>query len=70
MNLSNHKFKYFAYLALLTTLLAVLVKFDGTVTVQVTPLGLRMEVNNHSAECLLDPQLPNIQRKLLDQELA
>ena len=65
--LNNQNFKYFAYLALLTTSLAVLAKFDGTVIVQVTPLRLQVEVKNHSAECLIDPQLPNIQPKLLDQ---
>ncbi|NEU73956.1 hypothetical protein PI95_015670 [Hassallia byssoidea VB512170] len=69
MNLSNYNFKYFAYLALLTILLGILAKFDGTVTVQVTPLGLQVQVNNHSAGCPIDPQLLEIQPKL-EQELA
>ena len=68
--LNNYNFRYFTYLALLTTLLAVLAKFDGTVTVQVTPLSLRVEVSNHSTGCLIDPQLPEVQPKLPEQELA
>lgn len=67
--LNNDKFRYFAYLALLTILLAVLAKFEGTVTVQVTPLGLQVQVNNHSPGCPIDPQLLEIQPKL-EQELA
>ena len=63
MNFPNHNFKYFAYLALLTIFLGILAKFDGTVTVQVTPLGLQVQLNNNSAECLIDPQLPEIQHK-------
>jgi hypothetical protein len=68
--LNNQNFKYLAYLALLTTLLAVLAKFDGIVSVQVTPLGLQVQVKSHSAECLIDPQLPNIEPKLLDLKFA
>ncbi|MDZ7969134.1 MAG: hypothetical protein RM368_29990 [Nostoc sp. DedSLP03] len=71
MNLiNNHNFRYFTYLALLTTLLAVLAKFDGTVTVQVTPLSLQVVVNNRSAGCSIDPQLPEIQPQLPEQKLA
>ena len=66
----NHNFRYFAYLALLTILLSVVAKFDGIVTVQVTPLGLQVQLNNHSVGCPIDTQLPQIQPKLLEQELA
>ncbi len=55
MNISNHlSFRYLIYLALLTTFLAVLAKFDGTITVQVTNLGLQVQVENHFPHCLID----------------
>lgn len=69
MNLFDNKnFQYFFSLALVISLIAVLANFDGTVTVHVTPLGLQVQVNNQSSECLINPE--NIQPQLLDPELA
>ncbi|MBF2003915.1 hypothetical protein ACF3DV_22375 [Chlorogloeopsis fritschii PCC 9212] len=62
----NPNIRYFVTLALLTTLLAaILAKFDGTVTVQITPVGLEVEVKNNSGWCPIDPQLPDIQPQQL-----
>ncbi|AFY35131.1 hypothetical protein [Calothrix sp. PCC 7507] len=66
MNLPNNpNFRYFAYLALLTTFLAVLAKFDGIITLQVTNLGLQVQVENHSPKCLIDSHPENIQQQQL-----
>ncbi|WP_315788078.1 hypothetical protein [Fischerella sp. JS2] len=55
MNLPNNQFfGYFTYLALLTIVLAVLAKFDRSVTVQVTPLSLRVEINDPFAGCAIE----------------
>jgi hypothetical protein len=72
MNLpSNQNWRYFIYLALLINLVAVLVKFDGTVTVQVTTLGLQVQVKNHSLGCPIDPKIPdNIPPQPLQPELT
>ncbi|KOP24668.1 hypothetical protein AMR41_19815 [Hapalosiphon sp. MRB220] len=64
--LNNRYFGYFTYLALLITVLAVSAKFEGTVTVQVTPLSLRVEINDRSVGCPIDP--PPLD--LLGQKLA
>lgn len=68
--LNNHNFRYLTYLALMTSFLAILLKFDGTVTVQVTPLRLLVQVSNHFTGCPIDQQLPEIQPKLIVQEIA
>jgi|GEM_PF-2631236 hypothetical protein len=71
MNLFNNpKLSYFTYIALMTCLLAILVKFNGTVTVQVTPLSLKVQVNNHPTGCPIHQQLPETQPHLLIQEIA
>jgi hypothetical protein len=58
--LSDRKYRYFVYLAFLITFLAVLAKYDGIVTVQVTPLSLRVKVDGSTSPpwCLVDPQIP------------
>jgi hypothetical protein len=67
---NNHNLKYVAYLALLSILLAIVVKFDGTVSVKVTPLSLRVVVDGYSPRCLIDSPLPEaVQPKLPKQEL-
>jgi len=69
MNLfKDYNFQYFLALALVTSLVAVIAKFDGTVSVNVTPLGLQVEVHNDSSECLIKRQ--NIQPQLLAPELT
>lgn len=69
MNLfHNQNFKYLLSLTLAISLFAVLAKFDGTVTVHITPLGLQLQLNNHSSKCLINPE--NIQPEPFDQELA
>ncbi|MDZ8053612.1 MAG: hypothetical protein RMX68_007530 [Aulosira sp. ZfuVER01] len=71
MNLpNNHNFRYFIYLAVLTTLIALLANFNGTVTVQVTSFGLQVRVDNHSTGCLIDPKPQEIEPTLLAQKLA
>lgn len=68
MNLfKDYNFQYFLALALVTSLVAVIAKFDGTVSVNVTPLGLQVEVHNDS-KCLIKRQ--NIQPQLPAPELT
>ncbi|MBE9005290.1 hypothetical protein IQ259_09600 [Fortiea sp. LEGE XX443] len=68
--LSNRYYKYFVYLTLFGTFLAVLTKYDGIITVHVTPLSLRVEVNRFtsSAGCFVDPQIP--ENRLPEQKVA
>ncbi|MEH2329814.1 hypothetical protein [Nostoc sp.] len=66
VKLDNRNFIYVACFALFISLLAVLVKFDGVVNVQITPLGLRVVVNGNSAKCLIDTQ-PEVHPKLPEQ---
>lgn len=69
MNLShNQNFKYLLSLALAISLVGLLVKFDGIVTVHVTPLGLQLQLNNHPSECLFNPE--NLQPQPLEPELV
>ncbi|MCG6135830.1 MAG: hypothetical protein MET45_14440 [Nostoc sp. LLA-1] len=55
----NHHYPLLVCLTLLGALLAVLIKYDGILTVHLTPLSLRIEVNGStsSAWCLVDPQI-------------
>ncbi|MEH1968175.1 MULTISPECIES: hypothetical protein [unclassified Nostoc] len=59
VNLNRHSSWIFLYSFVLATLLAVLAGFDGIVTVQTTPFGLKVVVDSHSTDCLIDSQLPN-----------
>lgn len=70
--LNNPQFRYLTltYIAIMTTLVAVLVKFDGNVTVQVTPLSLKVEVQNPSAACPIEPQIRDIPHQIPPQRLA
>ncbi|WP_348535432.1 hypothetical protein [Komarekiella delphini-convector] len=75
MNLNSRNTWIFLYCVLFATLLAVLAGFDGSVTVHVTPFGgLKVLINGHSADCLIDPQLPEdngqSQPKLPEQKIA
>lgn len=60
--LNNTQLRYLAYLALLTTLLALLAEFDGTVTVQITQSGLEVQIKRHFPSCLIDQPLPQKQK--------
>lgn len=58
VNLNRHSNWIFLSFVL-ATLLAVLAGFDGIVTVQTTPFGLKVVIDGHSTDCLIDSQLPN-----------
>ncbi|WP_414566091.1 MULTISPECIES: hypothetical protein [unclassified Anabaena] len=63
MNLLNKNYlNYLAQLTLLITLLAVGANFDGTITVQIIELGLRVQVNRNFPGCIIDQQLPDEQK--------
>lgn len=66
----NQNFRYFVYLALLTTLLGVIAKFDGVITVQVAPWSLQVKVQGSSSQCLNDLPPPEGQPNVLKRKLA
>ncbi|MDJ0795393.1 MAG: hypothetical protein QNJ51_00950 [Calothrix sp. MO_167.B12] len=56
--INNRGFKHLAYMALSTSLLAMLANFNGIVTVRVTPWRIMVVVNGSPPRCLIDPQIP------------
>ncbi|MUG96008.1 hypothetical protein F7734_28150 [Scytonema sp. UIC 10036] len=66
----NQNFRYFVYLALLTTLLGIIAKFDGAITVQVAPWSLQVKVQGGSSPCSNDLPPPESQTNLLKRKLA
>ncbi|MDZ8050346.1 MAG: hypothetical protein RMX68_009500 [Aulosira sp. ZfuVER01] len=67
MNLNQRQAWIFLYSALLVSLLAMLLGFDGIVSLQVTPFNLRVVIDGHPTGCLIDPQLPEVDRQSLAQ---
>lgn len=74
MNLNSRNTWIFLYSVLFATLFAMLAGFNGVVIVHMTPFGLKVLINGHSADCLIDPQLPEgdgqSQPKLPEQKIA
>ncbi len=66
----NQNFRYFVYLALLTTVLGVIAKFDGVITVQVAPWSLQVTVRGGSSFCSNDLPPPEGQPNLLKRKLV
>jgi hypothetical protein len=50
----------FLYTALLTTLLAMLLGFDGKVSLRVTPFNFSVVIDGYSPSCVIDVPLPEV----------
>ncbi len=56
VNLRNHKWIYL-YFVISAALVAMLAGFEGTITLEI-PYVLRITMNSHFYNCLIDPPLP------------